>query len=336
VSDTERPSVSARTLAVYSAALAVLLVVVGFVAYRELLHYERRAVTHVPDGAGFAVRVDLEQLVLFEPIRRHLLALVERVSFSDEPASSAASGASGASAAATPAVGRLARLREQAGLNLGLDLRELVVASFDDGDAWIVAAGGIFPSGDLLDRVANVLAAEPGARLRRQGPLLLLGPGELALGRAADGVLVLGSSASAVERALIPSDAHTALGVGQQGAAAFALLPAWLERGASAAPGHVRGRLHYGDPFLLTLDLDGLAEPDPRQALQRWLHIDASTFGADWGGERAVLARAELSERSPAQTVVTTTWQHAEVDHACRSLAAWLEARASHLGHEAQ
>ena len=330
--EAERPSVSARTLAVYSAALAVLLAVVGFVAYRELLHYERRAVTHVPEGAGFAVRVDLEQLVLFEPIRRHLLALVERVSLSDEPPSSMTAGASGAVA---PAVGRLARLREQAGLNLGLDLRELVVASFDGGDAWIVAAGGIFPSGDLLDRVAKVLAAEPRARLRRQGALLLLGPGELALGRAADGVLVLGSSASAVERALIPSDAHRALGVGQQGAAAFAALPSWLERGASAAPGHVRGRLDYGDPFLLTLDLDGLAERDPRQALQRWLHIDAATFGADWGGERAVLARAELSEQSPSQTVVTTTWQHAEVDHACRSLAAWLEARASHLGHEA-
>lgn len=327
-----RRSVSARALALFSAGLAVVLAAVAFVAYRELLHYERRAVLHVPAGAAFGVRVDLEQLVLFEPVRKHLLPLVDQVSF-------------GAGAHMDPEgapSGRLARLREEAGLNLGLDLRELVFASLGRGDGWVLAAGGIFPGGDLLERVARVLASEPGARVRRQGALLILGPGELALARAADGVLLLGSNASAVEWALLPSDAHRALGLMQEGAAALAALPAWLDRGVGGGLGfeRVTGRLDFGDPLTLTLELahTAAASNPPRRGLERWLRVDTSTFtpAADWGGERALLARARFAAVSPTLTVVTTTWQHGELDRACRSLATWLEAATKRLGPGAQ
>lgn len=321
----ERRSVSARSLALYSAALGALLLVVAFVAYRELLHYEPRAGRHIPAQATLVVRVDLEQLVLFEPVRKHLLALVDRVALG--------AGGGGNSVADDAHHGRLARLRERAGLNLGLDLRELVFASSPGGDDWVLAAGGLFPDADLIERVANVLAAEPGARLRRDGAMLLLGSGTLTLASAPDGVLLLGSSPKAVDQAFLPREGHPVLG--REGAAAFATI-APHSRGEASTVEEIRGWLDYGDPFSLVLEVVHAAGPPEghRQALERWLHVDTTTFtpGVDWGGERAVLARAAFASASPTLTRVTTTWERAEVDRACRSLAAWLEAAAAHLG----
>lgn len=324
----ERRSVSARALALYSAALGASLLVLAFVAYRQLLHYEPRAARHVPAGATFAVRVDLEQLVLFEPVRKHLLASIDRISLG--------TGSVTAKAAEDTQQGRLARLREQAGLNLGLDLRELVFARLPGAD-WIVAAGGLFSDADVIDRVAAVLAAEPGARLRREGTLLRLGLGDLTLARADDGVLLMGSSPGAIEQTFLPRDGH--LDLGRAGAAALAATPVRPD-GEAAALEQIRGRLDYGDPFALTLEIEHAPgdTTDARRALERWLHVDTATFapGVDWGGERAVLARAELAAASPTLTRVTTTWERAEVDRACRSLAAWVEAAAARLGPLAQ
>jgi hypothetical protein len=322
----ERHSVSARRLAAYSAALGAFLLVVAFIAYRELLHYEPRAARHAPGEATFVARVDLEQLVLFEPVRKHLLVLIDRVSLGVD--------GGGGLAAEDPRHGRLARLREQAGLNLGLDLRELVFASLPGSGEWVLAAGGLLPDSDgLLERVAHVLAAEPGARVRRDGPFLSLGLGHLTLARADDGVLLLGSSPKAIEQAFLPGAGHPALSL--EGAAAVAALPSDSRDDATGLK-EIRGRLDYGDPFVVTLDLIH-AESDAagaRRALERWLHVDAasSTPSADWGGERAVLARAVLASVSATRTRVTTTWERAEVDRACRSLAAWLETAATRLG----
>jgi hypothetical protein len=325
----ERRSVTARALALYSAALGALLVVLAFVAYRELLHYEPRAARHVPAEATLVLRVDLEQLVLFEPIRKHLLALVDRVPLGAD--------GGGSSTAEDAQRGRLARLREEAGLNLGLDLRELVFARLPEGNDWVLVAGGLFPDTDLIERVESVLRAEPGARLRRHGASLLLGSGNLTLARAGDGVLLLGSSPSAIERAFLPGSGHRALG--REGAAAFVAVPSHSTDEAGVMQ-QISGRLDYGDPFALTLDVvQAPGDPtSPRQALERWLHIDTTTFttSIDWGGERAVLARAELVQASPTLTRVTTTWERAELDRACRSLATWLEAAAARLGPVAQ
>jgi hypothetical protein len=325
VPELERRSISARRLALYSLALAAVLIGLAFVAYRELLHYERRALLHVPAGATLVVRVDLEQIVLFEPVRKHLLPLIDRVSLAD-----------GSSAMQDAHSGRALRLREGAGLNLGLDLRELVFARLGGGEGWVLAAGGLFPDRDLLESVARVLEAEPGARPRRSGSMLLLGAGSLALARASDGILLLGSSPGAVERALRPVETNGALG---EGAAAFSAELPGPGDGASSRE-RVRGRLDYGDPFPLTLEVEHAAgDPDPaRRALERWLHVDTTSLvaGADWGGERALLARATFVPASPTLTRVTTTWEQGEVDRACRSLASWLEAAAARLGPVAQ
>lgn len=320
-----RRPVSARVLAIGSAAAAALLALGAFVAYRQLLHYERHAIEHVPAGAELALRVDLEQVVLFEPVRRHLLPLIDRARLSE--------------AGVEPPPGRLQRLR-QAGLNLGLDLREVVFARVQPGDRWLLALGGIFGSGPLLPRIEATLRAEPGAQLRAEQARLILEPSGMSLARADDGVLLIASDAALLERALPPSRAHEAVGLGTAGAASFAALGSWLDRlgpapeAASAAPPTLRrvtARLALGDPLELSAELDHGTAVDiatARRELELWLGVPAGTADfapkADWGGERALWARAQLTRASATRISLRTTWQRDELDRATRSLAAWL------------
>jgi hypothetical protein len=320
-----RAGVRARVLALWGGVLALLLAFGATLAYRGLIRYERRAIEHVPAGAELAVRVDLEQLVLFGPFREHLLALVDRAPL-------------GWNAGA--ATGRLARLREQGGLNLGLDLRELVVARTAAG-SWLLAFGGIFGHGPLLPGIEATLRAEPGARLRHEGAMLILEPSGLALSQAEDGILLIGSDADIVQRATSPTRVAADLGLGAAGAATAAASPGWLgalpwvdASTARALPlRRASARLDYGDPFALTLEL-GLDAPvdlaKARETIDTWFGAPVGAgFAprADWGGERAVMARAQLTSPAPDTLRLTTTWQRGELARACRSLAAWLEGK---------
>jgi hypothetical protein len=333
VSNSDRPFMPARVLLLWGGVLAAALVTIGYLAYRELIHYERVAVRHVPAGAELAVRMDLEQVVLFEPVRKHLLPLVDRLSLAD----------AGGEVAAPPS-SRLTRLREHAGLNLGLDLRELVFARMPDG-RWLLALGGIFDPQRALAGVEKVLREEePTVPLHREDRVLMLEGPKLAFTQADDGVLLIGSDAAIVERALPEADEYRRLGLSSEGAAAAVAAPGWLSH--FETPGQpslhssrgVAARLDFGDPLALTfrVDLTDPAEiPEVQAAFEGWL--GAPTAGArfvpqaDWGGERAIVARASF-EPQASGSVITTTWARSELDRACASLAAWLEARWSRLG----
>lgn len=317
-----------RLLALASALGAALLALLAFVAYRQLLYYERRAIEHVPARAELAVRVDLEQVVLFEPVRRHLLPLLDRAAVGD--------------IAPSPSSSRLVRLRE-AGLNLGLDLREVVFARLEQGTGWVVALGGIFGDGPLLPRIERVLQDEPGARLRAERGMIILQPSGVALGQADDGILLLASDAALLERALRPSRAYEAIGLSPRGAAALGALGGWLRTlaspsaeapSAAASPLRASARLELGDPLELTADVEHGAPIDARAVqheIEGWLGTPSDELDfapqADWGGERALAARARLTSSTPTTVSVRTTWERDELDRAARSLAAWLEAR---------
>jgi hypothetical protein len=332
----DRPGMSARLLALLGGAVALALAAVVYVSYRQLIHYERRAIEHVPPGAELGLRIDLEQLVLFEPVRRHLLALVDRVPWT------------GGAAPAGSVVPRLQRLREQAGLNLGLDLREIVFARMPDG-SWVLGLGGIFGSRPLLPGIERVLREEPDVHLREEQSMIILLPSGTTFAQADDGVLLVGSSAAVIGRALRASQGHAALGLDPQGAAAFAVLPSWFE---TLGPGHARAsrsvpwlrstaRLEFGDPLELTVRIEHPPSSDPesmREVLEGWFGERTEPFvpRADWGGERAVLARAHFVETSDSLTTVSSTWQRSELEQAARSLAAWLESRWNGHGPAAQ
>jgi hypothetical protein len=325
-----RGGIRARTLGVFSVAFALLMGVGGYVAYRELLHYERRALRHVPGGAELVVRVDLEKILLFEPVRRHLLPLLDHAALGPAP---------GVDAAHAAAPSRLARLREASVLNLGLDLREIVFAR--RGSAWLLALGGMMDRAGLVDGIERVLASEPGARLRRDAGLLVLTPSGVALGQAEDGVLLLGSDRDVVLEALSSTSEPTALGELTQGAASLGVLPggfqSWLGRGESAPAllgsiARVTGRLELGEPLELSVQVELAADTEAaqlRRALETWLGAGSGNFVplADWGGERAVLARSRFEQLTPNTVVVISAWQQNELDRAARSLANGLGAR---------
>jgi hypothetical protein len=322
---TDRPALSARTLALASGVGATLLVLAAFVAYRALIHYERRAIEHVPAGAELALRIDLEQLVLFEPVRKHLLPLVDRAPLAPE--------------AAEPArMPRLLALRQQAGLNLVRDLRELVFARSPDG-RWVLALGGLFGSRRVLADIEDVLQREPGLHVRRSGALRILEPSGVALGQAEDGVLLVGSDEAMLERALPATRAHAELGLGPSGAAELAAsshgfdgFGAGAQR-ASTAWSRCVAQLDFGDPMQLTMRIEHAPGSDAasmRRVVEGWFAAPTGTDfvpGADWGGERAVLARAHFATAAKTETIVSSTWERSELDRAARSLATWLEGR---------
>jgi hypothetical protein len=312
-------------VALWGGALAAALIATAVIAYRHFLHYERRAIEHVPPGAELGLRVDLENVVLFEPVRKNLLALVDRVPLAaGEPA-----------ADTTP---RRERLRA-AGLNLGFELRELVVARMPGG-GWVLALGGLFASRPVLDDIARVLEDEPGVHLRSEPPLLIAEPSGVVFARADDGVLLVGSGSEVTVRALPPSQGHEELGLDRRGAASFAALRSWFEaldpEPLRLAPiERVLARLDIADPLKLDVRIEQGRLPGSavegesfRRALLEWLGDspeDSLVPRADWGGERAVFARGRWS-RSPGDvTTLTSFWEASELDRAARSVAAWLE-----------
>lgn len=332
----ERAGIPARTLGVFSVAFAAVLGVLGYVAYRELLHYEPRALEHVPEGAELVARVDLTQVRLFEPARRHLLPLLDAAPLGPAPAAAEAHGA--------PQPSRLARLREAGVLNLAMDLREVVFARRAHG--WVLAFGGMMEPAGLIDGIERVLSSEPGARLRRDAGVLLLEPSGVALGQAEDGVLLLSSDRELLSAALPSGAKPTAFGELERGAASVGALPGWFRSWprASEAPellGSITrgtGWLELAEPLQVSFQVELAAATGAaglQLALEGWLGADAgSDFVplADWAGERAVLARAQYTQRGPSQIAVTSTWHAAELDRAARSLANWLGARLRAIG----
>jgi hypothetical protein len=325
----ERPNVSARRVALWGAALAAALIATAVVAYHQLLHYDRRAIEHVPPGAELGLRVDLENVVLFEPVRKNLLVLVDRAPLAE-----------GEPTAGTPP--RRERLRE-VGLNLGLDLRELVFARVPGG-GWVLALGGLFASRPLLDDIARVLKDEPGVHLRSEPPILILAPSGVVLARADDGVLLVASGPDVIARALPAGRGHENLGLDRRGAASFAALRSWFEaldpRPLRLVPiERLLARLDVGTPLQLDVRVEhGLREDDGaddaslRRALLEWLGDapeDSLVPRADWGGERAVFARGRWNRTSEGVATLSTSWEASELDRATRSLAAWLEGRFS-------
>ncbi len=330
-----RGGVPARVIGLWSAVGAALLVAVGFVAYRELLHYERHAIEHVPPGAELALRVDLEQVLLFEPVRKHLLPLVDRAPLTGAPTEHGARS-------------RLLRLREQAGLNLAFDLREVVFAR-EPGGGWVLVLGGMFGTQTVLDGIERVLNAEPGMRSTRDAGVLTLSGSGLSVAQAEDGVLLIASDADVLARAMPPGRAYEALGLANDGAGALGALGSWLDsRDANVASGgspltRCSARLELADPLILTAWVEHAGPSDvaaARREVAGWLGIplgsDNFSPHPDWAGERALLARARFDADPPNVTRVSTTWERAELDQAARSLTAWLETRFQGDGPVAQ
>lgn len=327
----ERRGISFRKLAWAGVIFTALASAGAWVAYAKLVHYRRCAVEHLPPNTQLVARLDVEQVVLFEPVRRHLIPLIDRLPLGSAPAA--------ASAEAEP---RILRLRRDAGLNLGLDLREVLVATAPGG-RWVLVLGGLFRQG-LVPAIERELQAEAASGWRRAGDALEFTPSGAALAQAQDGALLLASSRALLEASLPSSTRFRELGLEREGAGSALIPGAVLDRWAAEGDGP--RWLATLQSVALDLRLSREIEIDVRVGLRdaasaealaaRAKHppalpapegaLDSSADELDpWG----FLARATHSQLSGNTFQFVSVWRQTELDRTARELAAWLERRLS-------
>lgn len=309
--------------------LALLLAFGVWLSYRAFIRYEPRAQAHLPSGAELVVVADLEQVIVFEPVRKHLLPLLEQWPFAN-PRRAHDSGLGR----------RSAQLREQAGLNLGLDLREIAFASLPSG--WVLALGGLFPEQGLLEGIEAVLRAENVPGLEREGETLAFEPSGVALARAADGVLLIASNRALLEAAVSARAEHGAINSKPMNALppgplrvratpAFLLEYAFAEREITPLLRglerfEVKSRFENGIQFEVSLGVAPGADTQRiASELESWLSRPGNMTG--WAGGLSALAHAQVVKIYNKNIVLITHWNIAELDRAAFELGAWLRNR---------
>lgn len=324
----ERRAVSFRSLAFAALVFGCLIAAGMWVAYAKLIHYERRATLHLPPEPDFVARLEVEQVALFEPVRRHLLPLINRLPLAHAP-----------DHAGAIASDRLALLREHAGLNLGFDLREILVATAQGGQRWVLVLGGLFPRQGLVSSIERALAADGVSGLTRAGDALLFAPWDVALGQATDGTLILASHREVLESALSPSARSDELGIASEGAGSVllsgeAFRSAWgrSEDSWQAAIERISVTLQLAQQFELATRIELRPAAEPRAVLAG-LERGAAAAGApaffdpraDWAAEWLSSARSSPLDDSENVIKFTASWRTSELDRNARGLASWLE-----------
>ncbi len=314
-----RQTIVAATVA---AGAALVVAVVAF--YFFFVRYEPVARRHIPGNATIAVRVDFAKVILFGPVRDHLWPLVTGGRRRDDGPS------------------RLEAIRDETGIDLRTDGRELVVASAD-GVAWVAALGGRFSRGRFVKGLAKVAKKEQWQGFRIEGDFLV-GPGGVAFGQADDGTIIVGSSAAVASAARPASDEYKRLDLADDAAVTFAIThEAW--GGASSAVGMVldhtpalgrveraTGKLALGSAPELTMRVEAKLGQQAA-ALAHDLETTVTELRLvtlllpDVAGEKAALGSVRIAASADGAAVtVTTPWPYEGLDRACGELETALRA----------
>src|SRR5690606_26431650 len=102
-------------------------------------------------------------------------------------------------------------------IELGVDLRELVLGWGPGATEWVLVVGGRFPREGVLDGLQRVLNEEGAVWRRSPDGAALLSERGIALGQAADGSLIAASNESALRGALPVTDTQERLGLPLEG-----------------------------------------------------------------------------------------------------------------------
>lgn len=298
------------------AALVVLAVacVAGWFGYVHMIRYERRAVHHIPPSAQWAVHVDVESVIVYDPVRRHLIPLLD----AGAPQS------------------RLRRLRRLGNLNFARDVREVLVTGSEKH--WLVVLGGLFADRSLVDLMEKyVLEAEQWAGWRRRGKRLIqtVPPGR-AMAQSSDGLWLIADSEEFLDAALVGSERWRDLGLSAGADASWGILPGsqnsqsglWVLPGLTGTR-RLIGSLSAKQEFRLEVELENLPGTDLSRQLSAWQPPGGAQWEAwlptvEWGGERGVLLRLEASQRGEI-IHLRSHWTRTEADRAAKTLAAWAE-----------
>jgi hypothetical protein len=323
MSDVEAPdrprAVRFRAVAWVFAATIALGVVVALLLHRSFVGAERVAARHLTPDSSAVLRLDLEKVVLFAPVRRVVLPLLNESALPHGKALKP----------------RVHRIGEQSKLLLGRDTRELLVNFGPGAGDWSVIAAGNYPAN--LQSVLAAVLAEEGAPWKEQGGALVSPQGP-ALAQASDRALVLGSSSQIVERALPASDAHERFGIPLRGALAFVGDPrktGWLAA-ASQSLGElerIEARAEWSSPLEVEWTLTYVDAPPGD--LESRVNEALNHFLGE--GEAARLERAvgkPRFSRSGRVVHLSTRWDHESLEIVADRVAYRLkDRRTTALGH---
>lgn len=289
-------------VAVALSVLTGLAVLAGLFIYLRYVRYERVAALHVPADTAVALRIDVEQVLFFEPVRKNLLPVANTLAAKPNPRS------------------RLKRIQGRTGLELGVDLREIVIALGPQANEWVIALGGMFSKKNVVAAVAEVLN-EDGLACQSEAAVATCASG-LALGQASDGVLLLASNVARLRAAFDEQGTYAELGLDRDGPGGFALRGASI--GALAAGvtlpeaewanvvDRITGKFELGTPVLLDVSVElrgGVSAPVVEPSIESLL--------AAWFGHSSV----PLEATGPTRLRGRLEWSRDQLDLATARLA---------------
>ena len=286
-----------------------------------VFRYEPTALSHVPAGSNVVVRIEASDIVLFGPVRNHLLPLV----MEDKPPG--------------PALNKVPivqRLHERTGVRLPVDVREVLVATMD-GKSVVALFGGRIARGKFVAGLSEVAREEGWSNFRVDGDVLV-GP-HVAVGQADDGTIVVGTDKAIVMTALPATDDGAKLGLPERGAVTFVVAkPAWEvlsttrelvpQAGAFDGVGRGTGSFILGGSPEIVMRLEPTQGADSA-AIERGVTALLSNVRLltllmpDRAGEKEALRQAVVS-REGADVVVRAPWPYDGLDRAAAHLAARL------------
>lgn len=166
----ERKHFSSRSVLLGFALSLVFALAGAYWIYTRYVHFEPVAALHVPADSELVVQLQVEQAVIYEPFRRHILPLLELGKAGPES--------------------RLKALERWTTLELGVDTREWVLAWDTEGE-WVMALGGLFRKDKILEGVRGMLQEEGLEVQPFEDPPRLQGAEGRSWGQASDGTFLL-------------------------------------------------------------------------------------------------------------------------------------------------
>ncbi|HEY3665508.1 MAG TPA: hypothetical protein VGL19_05885 [Polyangiaceae bacterium] len=278
----------------------------GVLIYFKFVAYGRVAARHLPNDTVLAARLDVETVLIADPVRVRLLPLFDQ-----------------GVPEASDLRPRHDRFRAHTGVELGRDLREVVVGISKAG--WVVVFGGKFPRTGLVAGLSTTLDEEHTAA-RFAGGVLQVQAGP-AVGQASDGALIVASDSKQLQAALTGGEAYLRLGLPPEGAGGFGLLVSDPAPPGFADFASVSGSVQLGSAMLVdvAVRLRPGVSADPASVARAFATLGEAVPALSQA--QRPLENAQITPRRPDEVGVSLSWTRPELDAGASWLGGLLRAQ---------